>query len=156
MEIHNSNFNIVKYVWAQNLWPKRKSLIEEVSYIDSSGDITLENKNIKKPVFWIMKKLSSSNNELQNIIATLSGYQINNYQFRIRGLWIHPDYRRLGLSQKLFLHAEKYAIDLSCKTLWSMPRYSALLSYLKFDFKVFKKLEQYEFGSHFIVKKDIS
>jgi len=81
------------------------------------------------------------------IVGVNSGYSIDGY--RSRGLFVLPEYRRQGISQKLFQATE----DKAKKILWSIPRKESLGSYKKFGFKVVSEFFEGEYGKNcFVVK----
>ncbi|MCP4883876.1 MAG: GNAT family N-acetyltransferase, partial [Flavobacteriales bacterium] len=51
-------------------------------------------------------------------------------------IWVDPDHRRQGIAQTLFALTEHQAVLEKCEMMWSMPRISALKSYVKSGFEI--------------------
>lgn len=89
-----------------------------------------------------------------NIIGVNSGYPIDN-QYRSRGLYVLPEYRRQGVAQMLLYATQEQGRKEKKKILWSMPRKEALPAYLKFGFRKVSGFSDREFGQNCFVVKTI-
>lgn len=124
-------FDQINSVWSSKLWPDRQSAIEPMSAMtwpESSlepYDITIFDKY--QPTFWGV----FVNDEL---IGVNSGHRTTSTQYRSRGIWVDPEYRKYGYSQHLFYLTQKKATEEGCNMLWSIPRRTALRAYEKFGF----------------------
>ena len=69
-----------------------------------------------------------------NIVGVNSAHRSSEKEFRSRGLYVFEKYRNKGIGKKLL----EYSIDLGklegCKTCWSVPRKTALSTYLAAGF----------------------
>jgi GNAT superfamily N-acetyltransferase len=89
------------------------------------------------------------------IVGVNSGYSPQEIQYRSRGLYVLPEYRRQGVAQQL-LHATEGQGKREGKLLfWSMPRQEAINAYLKFGFKQVSKFYEMEYGRNCFVIKTI-
>jgi GNAT superfamily N-acetyltransferase len=134
--------------WKSHLWPKRKSKIESQSIINHLGH--LDHSVLQyQPYFWGVF-------HDDKIVGVISGMKTSPVFFRSRGLWVHEEFRELGLATELLRSVELRAKENGCKTLWSMPRCRSWGFYERIGFKIQFKLENYEFGPHYIAYKSLS
>lgn len=147
MNIKQISFDLIFPIWGKHLWMGRKTDIKPTNGLKFLGGFDKEIENNKPTFFGAFdgKKLAGVN----------SGHSTNEYEYRSRGIYVFPEYRRKGISQILFKAAEIQAISESKDTLWSMPRMSSLKAYEKFGF--FLVSEEFdtnvEFGPNcFVVK----
>lgn len=149
--IEISSFEEIYPYWDKFLWPNRESKILKASSMMYGGGYDKKIATTALPVFW--KILDS-----REIIGINSGFKTANNYFRSRGLWVHPSYRKQGLSQKLLSAAETEAIKQKCLYLWSVPRTASLTAYIKFGFQVTSEpfSEGMEFGPNCYALKQIS
>lgn len=122
------NFDSILPIWKEKLWPGRKDAIRPMSDIVYGGghDSTIY-KNFK-PTFFVVFNLSNE------IIGVNSGHRSSIDLYRSRGLWVDPQYRRMGISGILFNELHMQAIKENCKAIWSIPRKEALPAYKKYGF----------------------
>lgn len=124
-------FETILPVWSSKLWPDRVSAIETHSALTwpFEGDpdsIDMEIFNYPT-TFWgvyVDNKLVGVN----------SGHKTTDRQYRSRGIWVDPEYRKQGISQTLFMMTEHQAKIEKCDMIWSIPRKTALKAYTKFGF----------------------
>lgn len=88
-----------------------------------------------------------------NIIGVNSGYAPVENQYRSRGLYVLPEYRRQGIAQMLLHATQEQGRKEKKNILWSMPRKEALPAYLKFSFKKISDFSDREFGENCFVLK---
>lgn len=126
------NFDQINSIWSSKLWPNRESAIEPMSAMTwpfegspPPYDITIFEKY--KPTFWGIFVNG-------NLIGVNSGHRTTDRQYRSRGIWVDPEYRKYGYSQHLFYLTEQQAVKEGCEVLWSIPRKTALKAYEKFGF----------------------
>ena len=132
MHTKRLDFNIVKDIWQGHLWPDRSSAIETHSAMTWPFQGNPEQYDMKvfdhPATFWgtyIDNKLVGVN----------SGHKTTNLQYRSRGIWVDPAYRKRGVAQMLFLMTAHQAKVEGCEMLWSIPRKTALPAYAKFGFE---------------------
>ena len=70
-----------------------------------------------------------------NLVGVNSGHKSSDTQYRSRGIWVNPNYRRKGIAQRLFVLTERQARDEECEMIWSIPRKTALSAYTNFGFE---------------------
>jgi len=146
--IKKISFSEVLPIWRDHLWPGRKSEIKPTNGIKFMGGFDKEiEKNI--PTFF-------GTFDGKKLIGVNSGHATNDYEYRSRGIYIFPEYRRQGISKHLFRAVELQAIKEKKNTLWSMPRASSLEAYIKFGFSVVsEEFNDMEFGPNCFVFKDL-
>ena len=89
------------------------------------------------------------------LIGVNSGFKTGEYEYRSRGLYVKPEYRRKLIATMLLEATQMQAIRENAKMIWSMPRKTAVQTYLSFGFKQSSKFfdENVEFGPNcFVVK----
>ncbi len=89
------------------------------------------------------------------IVGVNSGFKPKPHEYRSRGLFVLPEYRKRGIAQRLFNATQAQGYVENAITLWSMPRRPALPAYLKFGFKVLSDFTKEEFGENCFVMKVI-
>jgi len=124
-------FETILPIWSSKLWPDRASAIESHSAMTwpFEGDPEPINMSIFEfePVFWgVYFK--------DKLIGVNSGHRTTDRQYRSRGIWVDPEYRKQGVSQSLFIMTEHQAKLEKCDMIWSIPRKTALKAYTKFGF----------------------
>jgi GNAT superfamily N-acetyltransferase len=125
------SFEDILPIWENKLWPNRESAIEGVSAMtwpyEGNPDPIDMNIFDYQPTFYgvyIDNKLVGVN----------SGHRTSDAQYRSRGIWVDPEYRKKGVAQLLFVLTEHQARIEQCEMLWSIPRKTALTAYTKFGF----------------------
>ena len=119
-------------VWQKELWPGRTSAIETHSamtwpYENSQPKHDMSVFNYTPYFMGVYDN--------QTLIGVNSGHRTSGRHFRSRGLWVHPSYRRQGVSQLLFQLTEEAAHREGAEMIWSVPRKTALSAYQHFGFE---------------------
>ena len=121
ISVEDSSFIEIYSVWNKHLWPGRVSKIEITSCVQFGGGFNLE--YLQRPAwFW---KIMVDN----KLAGVNSGFLTEPKSFRSRGLYVFPEYRRLGFGRQLLLETILKAKSLGCNHFWSMPRKSVLPTY---------------------------
>ncbi len=132
MLIKRIQFDTIKMIWAEKLWPNRASPIEPMSAMTwpFEGDPDPIDMNIFNydPTFWAVF-------DGNRIVGVNSGHRTTDTQYRSRGIWVSPEYRGQGVAGLLFHSLEDQARLECCEMLWSIPRKTALSAYTKFGFE---------------------
>ena len=125
------SFEDILPIWENKLWPNRESAIEGVSAMTwpYEGNPEPIDMNIfdYQPTFYGV----FMDNKL---LGVNSGHRTTDTQYRSRGIWVDPDYRKRGVAQLLFVLTEHQARIEKCEMMWSIPRKTALTAYTKFGF----------------------
>ena len=100
MKIERLNFKTVESIWSTKLWPNRTSAIETHSAMTwpFEGNPESIDMNIFNypATFW--------GAYLDNkLVGVNSGHKTTDEQYRSRGIWVDPEYRKRGVAQMLFL-----------------------------------------------------
>ena len=132
MKIIRLSFEQITNVWQNNLWPDRVSPIESHSAMTwpFEGNPEQYDMNVFNypATFWgvyIDDKL----------IGVNSGHKTSDTQYRSRGIWVDPQYRKQGVAQNLFNMTKHQAVLEKSDMIWSIPRKTALPAYTKFGFQ---------------------
>jgi citrate lyase synthetase len=142
--IEEISFEEIKQIWLTELWPGRQSKLGPVSRIDIDGEINMT-MTVDPPIFVGIK----SENQL---VAVASGHPTGQF-YRLRGLWVAPNYRQKHFATRLFNHLQQRSFQTHATTTWMMARARNLEIYKKMGFVVLKEISQYEFGPHFIMTR---
>ena len=132
MRLERLDFNTIKTIWENNLWPNRSSAIETHSVMTWPYEGNPEQYDMDifnyPATFW--------GAYLDNkLVGVNSGHKTTDKQYRSRGIWVNPEYRKRGVAQMLFLMTAHQAKVEGCEMLWSIPRKTALTAYTKFGFE---------------------
>lgn len=132
MKLIRLSFEQISDIWQNKLWPNRTSAIETHSAMTwpFEGNPEQYDMNVFNypATFWgvyIDNKLVGVN----------SGHKTTDTQYRSRGIWVDPEYRKQGIAQNLFLLTKHQAQLEKCEMIWSIPRKTALPAYTKFGFQ---------------------
>lgn len=124
------DFEEILPYWQNFLWPDRQSAIETHSSIiynthpyeyDSSY---FNNKPTFIGAFYADK-----------LIGVNSGHLTGN-EYRSRGLFVLPEYRKLGVGKMLLSKIIEKGHEESANFCWSMPRKSSIKTYLSVGFNI--------------------
>ena len=132
MRIERLDFKTIEDVWKTKLWTNRTSPIETHSAMTwpFEGNPEPIDMNIfNYPATFLGAFIDNK------LIGVNSGHRTTNEQYRSRGIWVDPDYRKKGVAQMLFLMTAHQAKVEGCEMLWSIPRKTALPAYTKFGFE---------------------
>ena len=132
MRISRITFKEIDYIWKKHLWPNRSSAIETHSAMTWPFEGKPDQYDMKvfeyPATFW--------GAYLDNkLVGVNSGHKTTDEQYRSRGIWVDPEYRKRGVAQMLFLMTAHQAKVEGCEMLWSIPRKIALPAYTKFGFE---------------------
>jgi GNAT superfamily N-acetyltransferase len=131
MKILRTDFDTVLPIWENKLWAGRHSAIEPMSAMTWPFEGNPQPINMSifefEPMFWAV-------HIDDNIVGVNSGHRTSDSQYRSRGIWVDPAYRKHGVAQMLFTMTQHQAIIEQCEMLWSIPRKTALPAYTKFGF----------------------
>lgn len=125
-------FEEIYPIWNDYLWKGRQSKIESHSCMTWPGSNSHEYDQtiFDQPVyFWGLR------NHTGKIIAVNSGHPTSDDDFRSRGLWVHPLYRRQGLATELLEAAIGVAERSNCKRIWTIPRVESAEVYFRAGFQ---------------------
>ena len=132
MHTKRLDFNTVKEIWLEHLWPNRTSAIESHSAMTWPFEGNPE--SIDMNIFTYPPTFFGTYID-NKLVGVNSGHKTNDLQYRSRGIWVDPNYRKKGVSQMLFLMTAHQAKIEGCEMLWSIPRKTALPAYAKFGFE---------------------
>lgn len=142
-------FSAIEPIWSKHLWPVRTSKIEPVSAINKEGGIDMAIFEIAKPVF--LKIVNEG-----KIVGVTSFFETDQNQWRLRGTWVHENFRGIYLGSLLLNYSMKRISGLDPKAdVWTMARKKSENFYLKNEFKPLKIVGQYEYGPHIIMSKPL-
>ena len=132
MRLERLDFNTIKTIWENNLWPNRSSAIETHSVMTWPYEGNPEQYDMEifnyPATFW--------GAYLDNkLVGVNSGHRTTEEQYRSRGIWVDPEYRKRGVAQMLFLMTAHQAKVEGSEMLWSIPRKNALPAYIKYGFQ---------------------
>jgi len=151
IDIKEVDFETVKHVWVSRLWPGRYDVKPMSSMV--YGDFEKFDMNVYMkytPTFWAAYSGDK-------VVGVNSGFRTSDTQYRSRGIWVDPEYRKCGIAQQLFLCLEKQAHKEGCKTMWSFPRKGSHHAYLKYGFtKTSDWIHDAEYGINCYVLKDVA
>jgi GNAT superfamily N-acetyltransferase len=131
MNARKISFDQILPIWQNELWPDRQSAIETHSamtwpYSWPEQEIDMEIFNYDATFFGVFSK--------QKLIGVNSGHKSSEVEYRSRGIWVDPAFRKTGVSQVLFDMTAEQALNEGCEMIWSIPRKTALKAYTKFGF----------------------
>lgn len=145
--IKEISFAEISLFWATHLWQGRKSEIEPVSCINSDGQIDLALKIYIPNFFGVFE------NDI--LIGAVSTCQTSADEFRFRGICILPKFRKNGLSRRLFFTCINHILQTHANPIiWTLARETNHQYYSKYEFKEHKRVSDFEFGPHIILKND--
>ena len=125
------SFEDILPIWENKLWPNRESAIEGVSAMtwpyEGNPDPIDMNIFEYQPTFYGVYMDGK-------LVGVNSGHKTSDTQYRSRGIWVDPAYRKRGVAQLLFVLTEHQARIEKCEMIWSIPRKTALTAYTKFGF----------------------
>jgi len=132
MKIIRLSFEQISSVWQNHLWPDRESPIESHSAMTwpFEGNPQEYDMNVFNypATFWgvyIDNKLVGVN----------SGHKTTDTQYRSRGIWVHPEYRKQGIAQNLFNMTKHQPVLEKTDMIWKKKKKTALPAYTKFGFQ---------------------
>lgn len=129
--LHNSfireiNFEKILPLW-KLLWPNTNNILQMSSMKYLGGyDISIYNKYY--PTFFGLYIN-------QKLIGCISGHKSSHEYYRIRGIYILPEYRNNGYSKFLFKAIIDQAKKENSTFIWSFPKKKSIKSYISVGFQ---------------------
>lgn len=120
-------YDTVYEFWKEYLWPERNTILpmSTMRYKDTAYDGILKNYNTTFFGYVI-------NN---TVVAVNSGHATSRIHYRSRGLYVMPKYRYNNIGTALLEYTTKLAARENKKYCWSLPRKTALKTYLNAGFE---------------------
>lgn len=149
MYIEKISFELIKSFWAEHLWPGRQSAIEPVSCINSNGSIDLTLRDFTPNFYGAFKD--------SRLLGVVSFSQTSPSEVRLRGICVHPEHRRQGISRRLFEEGRKESLTIpSARRLWTMGRLINIDYYGRLGFAPGVQINKFEFGPHSLMFLDLT
>lgn len=145
--IITSSFNIIYDIWAYHLWPERTSKIEPHSAMLLNGTYDIGNFKYKPSFFLYLHN--------DKIAGCNSGHMCVDNSYRSRGLYVFPEYRNMGIGQKLLSRTIDQAKTEKADYIWSYPKQSSWKTYNSVGFNLYTDWEQSELGQNAYCTLDI-
>ena len=143
--VETCRFEDVLPLWRDQLWPGRKSPIEPTSAMKwlSGFSATTEPAS-----YWRITVSTSLPAALEHVttVAVASGHFAGIIDgrvvglpqgirgYRVRGIWVHPDFRKQGMAHALMQTAMAQALKENCPAVWIYPRKSSFSLYESMGF----------------------
>ena len=124
-QIKDIDFETILPLW-KLLWPNTVD-IQPMSSIKYLGSYDMDIYTKFKPTF-----LGLFDNE--KLIGGISGHKSSHEDYRIRGIYILPEYRSKNLSKMLFDAIILQAKKENSTQIWSLPKQESFFSYRKKNF----------------------
>ena len=131
MRVTKITFDQILPVWQKELWHNRQSAIETHSAM--TWPYSWPDNEIDMGIFEYPATFFGVYND-QQLVGVNSGHRSSEVEYRSRGVWVDPEFRKAGVAQMLFQITEDQALLEGCEMLWSIPRKIALTAYTKFGF----------------------
>ncbi len=131
LEIKRISFDEILPIWEKFLWPNRNSPIETHSAILFNTYPYQYNT----AMFDIEAQFFGAyiNNELAGVN---SGHLIGDNTYRSRGLYVFDEFRGQSIGRALLSATIDYSVAKNADFCWSIPRSSAIKTYLNAGFKI--------------------
>ena len=140
-------FETVLPIWKSELWPKRQSPIEPLSAIAPNLEIDM-NIMQNNPLYVVCK-------ENGKIAGVGSGHPTGNGSYRIRGIFVSPNFRNRGIASALLQLQIQNAKRLKMKFVWLLSRNGNDELYITNGFHITTRTDKYEFGPHSVMRIDV-
>ncbi len=143
--VQQITFEQILPIWQHKLWPNRVSPIEThsaMTWSSSHPNQPYDMNVFTYPVYFF------GIFDQDKLVAVNSGHLTTQQEYRSRGLWVDPDYRKMGLAQRILLATIDQAKKEGAEMIWSIPRLTALPAYERAGFKTVGDIvdEGVEFG----------
>ena len=125
--IKQIDFETISPIWKKYLWPDKKEILP-MSNMRYKDIPYTEISNIYEPTyfaFYIDDK----------IVGVNSGHQSSRFHYRSRGLYVDPKFRKQGIGTLLLAYVCTLGKANGMVYCWSLPRKSALNTYLRAGFE---------------------
>lgn len=119
-------YDVILPIWEQFLWPGRIDIknMSSMQYL-SGYDVKIYDRYA--PYFFAYY--------IDNNIAGInSAHKSSQTEFRSRGLYVFDEYRNQGIGKQLLEYTVKLGRSEGCDYCWSVPRKTALSTYLSAGF----------------------
>lgn len=143
IQIKEIDFETVLPIWKERLWPDRKFKIEKTSAIAQDGTIDIQVQNYS--VYFFSAVLNDQ------IVGVISVQQTGQAEYRSRGLWVDENHRSKKIGRALMYFALHFCKEKKALCLWTLARHTAVSFYEKNQFLKLRKIEEYEYGPHFLM-----
>jgi len=122
------DFETIRCIWKDYLWPSRTSAIETHSamLLDGTFDIKNFNNKVTFLVYYVNGSIAGCN----------SGHLCSDNSYRSRGLYVFPQYRKQGIGKKLLEHTINIGKKENANMIWSYPRYESWNTYQSAGFSL--------------------
>jgi GNAT superfamily N-acetyltransferase len=141
------DFYTVYEIWVNYLWPDRTSPIQPTSSMSFLGGYDLKNMNFD-PTFFAYYKDNT-------VIGVNSGHMCIGQEYRSRGLYVFPEYRKKGVGTELLLATINQGIKENAKLVWSYPKLTSWSTYKNAEFILSSDWGKSELGLNAYCKRDI-
>lgn len=138
--IFKISFDNIYPIWRDYLWFDRTSPIEPNSAMLYKGKYDLKNMHFQ-PTFYAFKL----NND---IVGVNSGHMCVGNNYRSRGLYVFPEFRKLGIGTELLLATIEQGLTEGASFIWSYPRVNSWTTYYSAGFILKSKWSKSETGDN--------
>lgn len=115
-------------IWQHKLWPDRKSAIESNSAMKLSGGYDIENmKTVPTFVGYFID---------DNLVGVFSGHKCSENDYRVRGFWVEPKYRKQGIGTELLQSLINQGKKEGCSIVWGYPKSTSWNIFKRLGFKL--------------------
>lgn len=115
------DFDSIYKIWSEKLWPGRQSKIEANSAMEFLGGYDMFNMSTTPTFFGIVID--------GNVVGTNSGHMCKNNQYRSRGLYVEPEYRKNGYGKLLLTATIEQGKKEGATLIWSLPKKTSINTY---------------------------
>jgi len=147
-DIAEINFSDILPIWKNHLWVNRVSAINAMNSMCYQGGHDASIYKKYSPTFFGV----FLNN---NIIGVNSCHGTDDLVMRSRGLYVYPQFRKLGIGKTLLRHTIDYSMHKNCSFIWSLARKEALSVYIGAGYEVMSEEVKTETGTNFYVKYNL-
>jgi len=140
----------VKPVWDTYLWPGRDS--EPVTSMMYLGGYNLHFKS-EEPYF--IGFVEGTEVVAVNSYVKTDVPKPDGYEWRSRGLWVHPKYRGCGHASSLLRYMIKHVWEMGGSMIWTMPRRGALEVYESVGFEKVTEWKKQDWGVNCYARKEL-
>lgn len=115
-------------VWSRYLWPFRDSPVEPCSAMTIDGKYDM--KFMEREPYCVKALVNG------NLAGVFSTHYNDDRLWRMRGMFVLPGYRRMGIGTMLLRDVCEHARSMNGLFMWGIPRVSAIQLYLNQGFQV--------------------
>ena len=136
--IIETDFETIKHIWVDHLWPNRTSKIESHSAMILDGGYDIKNFDYKPTylLYCVDDKIAGCN----------SGHKCSDNKYRSRGLYVFPEFRKQGIGKELLLATVSQSKKENCDLVWSYPRFESWTTYKSAGFELISEWAESETG----------